>query len=204
MSKHIHAYLALGDSYTIGESLPLHESFPYQVVQMMRKKGYAFHAAEIVAKTGWTTSELAEHLIHTQLMSHYDIVTLLIGVNNQYRGLTANDYASDFEFLVKKALHFSGEKPAYVIVLSIPDWGVTPFAEGRDRSKITLEIDQFNAINKIISDKYGCHYIDITPGTREAATDETLLAVDKLHPSGKEYERWASAVADTIVAALNH
>lgn len=200
MSKHIHSLLALGDSYTIGESLPLHESFPYQLVQMLRKKGFAFHAPEIVAKTGWTTTELAEHLIHTQLNLQYDYVTLLIGVNNQYRGLSSSDYADDFEFLLKKAIHLAGEKAAHVIVLSIPDWGVTPFAEGKNRSKIALEINEFNAIKRSISEKYRCHYIDITPGTREAATDETLVATDKLHPSAKEYERWAEAVADMIVS----
>jgi lysophospholipase L1-like esterase len=203
MSKHIHSYLALGDSYTIGESLPLHESFPYQAVQQLRKKGHAFHAPEIVAKTGWTTAELAEHLIHTQLNHLYDFVTLLIGVNNQYRGLGSDDYASDFEFLLKKALHFAGEKTDHVIVLSIPDWGVTPFAEGRDRKQIASEIDGFNSINKTISEKFSCQYIDITPGTREAANEEALLAADKLHPSGKEYERWAVNVAELIGSTIS-
>jgi lysophospholipase L1-like esterase len=202
MSKHIHSILALGDSYTIGESLPLYESFPYQAVQLLRRAGYAFHAPEIVAKTGWTTTELAEHLIHTELNAQYDFVTLLIGVNNQYRGLNADDYASDFEFLLKKALHFAGDKAEHVIVLSIPDWGVTPFAEGRDRKQIADEIDRFNDINKSIGEKYNCRYVDITGGTREAATDETLVAADKLHPSAKEYERWAAAVAERIVAEI--
>ncbi|WP_207492687.1 SGNH/GDSL hydrolase family protein [Aridibaculum aurantiacum] len=202
MSNHIHSYLALGDSYTIGESLPIFESFPYQVVQMLRKKNMLFHAAEIVAKTGWTTFELAEHLIHTQLNQQYDFVTLLIGVNNQYRGLSAKDYEADFEFLLKKAVHLAGDKADHVIVLSIPDWGATPFAEGRDKEKIASEIDAFNSINERISKLYSCQYINITPGTREAANDASLVAADKLHPSAKEYERWAAQVAEVVEGRL--
>src|SRR5688572_11620272 len=107
MTRHFSSYLALGDSYTIGELVPLYESFPYQAVQLLRGEGLHFHAPEIVAKTGWTTSELAEHLLHTKLNEHYDFVTLLVGVNNQYRGLPIDDFKSDLEFLLKKALHFS-------------------------------------------------------------------------------------------------
>jgi len=102
MTKHNFTYLALGDSYTIGESVPLHESFPYQTVQLLRKNGLYFHAAEIIAKTGWTTFELAEHILHSRLNDHYDFVTLLIGVNNQYRSLSVEDYKTDFEFLLRK------------------------------------------------------------------------------------------------------
>jgi lysophospholipase L1-like esterase len=198
MSKHTYSYLALGDSYTIGESLPIHENFPYQTVQILRKQGHSFHAPEIVAKTGWTTFELAEHLIHTQLNPSYDFVTLLIGVNNQYRELSAEDYTSDFEFLLKKAIHFAGEKHDHVIVLSIPDWGITPFANGKNARKIQKEIDEYNTINKRITLEHNCQYIDITPWTREAQQSSELLAADKLHPSAKEYARWAESVAEII------
>ena len=196
MSKHTHTYLALGDSYTIGDSLPLYDSFPYQLVQLLRARGHHFHAPEMVAKTGWTTSELAEHLIHTRLNPQYDFVTLLIGVNNQYREEKMKDYKNDFEFLLKKAIHFAAEKSQHVIVLSIPDWGVTPFAEGRDRNKIATEIDAYNAINSNLAGRYHCQYLNITTGTRETENDATLLAEDKLHPSAKEYQRWAAAAAD--------
>jgi lysophospholipase L1-like esterase len=198
MSKHYNTYLALGDSYTIGEGLPLHDSFPYQLVQILRNKGHHFNAPEIVAKTGWTTFELAEHILHNQLNEKYDFVTLLIGVNNQYRNLLADYYKNDFEFLIKKAIHFSSEHPERVIVLSIPDWGVTPFAKGRDREKIRTEIDQFNKINKELTDKYGAVYLDITKTSREAANDAGLLGDDKLHPSEKQYAIWVIEIADAM------
>src|SRR5882724_6481681 len=148
MTKHIFSYLALGDSYTVGEAVPLNESFPYQTVQLLRKSNLHFHAPEIIAKTGWTTVELAEHILHTRLNEHYDFVTLLIGVNNQYRELSIGDYSNDFEFLLRKAIHFAGEKKENVIILSIPDWAVTAFAKKRDTKKITIEIDAYNKINK--------------------------------------------------------
>src|SRR5215470_5896302 len=151
MTKHYFTYLALGDSYTVGEGVPFDESYPYQTVQLLRKSGLHIHAPEIVARTGWTTLELAEHILHTKFSEDYDFVTLLIGVNNQYRGLSADDYRNDFQYLLKKALHFADDKNDHVIVLSIPDWGVTPFAKDRDDKKITEEINVFNAINKSIS-----------------------------------------------------
>lgn len=198
----IFSYLALGDSYTIGESVPIYESFPYQTIQLLRLAGYNFQAAEIVAKTGWTTDELFNNITHTKLQSPYDFVSLLIGVNNQYRGRPVDEYKTQFTELLQQALAFAGNKPSRVIVLSIPDWGATPFAAGRDAQKIAFEIDTFNAAQKSIAEKYKVHYIDITPGTREAANDDTLLAGDKLHPSGKEYARWAKRLAEVISREL--
>jgi lysophospholipase L1-like esterase len=198
MSKHYHTYLALGDSYTIGEGVPIYENFPSQVVQLLRSKGHHFNAPEIIAKTGWTTSELAEHILHTQLNDKYDFVTLLIGVNNQYRNLSAIDYASDFQFLLRKAIHFTGEQPKKVMVLSIPDWGVTPFAKGKDAGKIALAIDEFNATNKQLSQKNKVAYIDITAATRKVVNDSSLLATDKLHYSAKLYAEWAAKIVAEI------
>lgn len=198
MTKHIFSFLALGDSYTIGEAVSLHESFPYQTVQLLRKANLHFHAPEIVAKTGWTTAELAEHILHTKLNEHYDFVTLLIGVNNQYCELNIDDYATDFEFLLRKAIHFAGEKKANVMVLSIPDWGVTAFAKNRNSKKIATEIDAYNKINKTITDRYKIKYIDITPNTRVAKNDVSLIAGDGLHPSGKAYAEWAKMLAAAI------
>jgi lysophospholipase L1-like esterase len=100
--------------------------------------------------------------------------------------------------LLQQAIGFAGQQPQHVFVLSIPDWGATPFAEGRDRAQIAREIDEYNAINKAITEKYGVHYIDITPGTREAATDASLITTDHLHPSGKEYRRWAEKLANAV------
>ncbi len=197
MSKH-YSYLALGDSYTIGESVPLHESFPYQAVQLLRKENIHFHAPEIIAKTGWTSFELAEHMLHTQLNEQYDLVTLLIGVNNQYRGLAAEEFETDFAFLLRKAIHLSGEKPNHVIVLSIPDWGVTPFAASKDSKKISKEIDAFNTICESAAKKSKAHFIHITDETRKAKNDKSLLANDNLHYSGKEYAVWAQKVVGLI------
>ena len=119
-------------------------------------------------------------------------------MNNQYRGRSKEEYATQFEDLLKQSIKFAGRNPSRVFVLSIPDWGVTPFAEGKNREQIGKEIDIFNDINRAIAGKYKVNYIDITPGTRDAATDSTLLAGDKLHPSAKEYQRWAIRLADGI------
>lgn len=195
MTKHVFSFLALGDSYTIGEAVPLYESFPYQTVQLLRKASLHFHAPEIIAKTGWTTSELAEHILHTKLNEHYDFVTLLIGVNNQYRELSIDDYSTDFEFLLRKAIHFAADKKENVVVLSIPDWGVTPFAKKRDAKKIAAEIDAYNKVNKTIAERYKVKYLDITPNTRAAKDNAALITGDGLHPSGKAYAEWAKMLA---------
>ena len=202
MTRHIYTYLALGDSYTIGEAVPIHENFPYQAVQLLRKQGFQFHAPEIMAKTGWTTFELAEHLLHTSLNEHYDFVTLLIGVNNQYRGLALAEYESDLEFLIKKALHFASGKAERVKVISIPDWGTTPFASDRDTVKIAKEIDDFNAAKKALAEKYNVDFIDITTDQRAEGDDAEFVASDKLHPSGKEYSKWAEKVAVKFIKVL--
>jgi lysophospholipase L1-like esterase len=200
-----YSYLALGDSYTIGEGLPVYENFPYQTVQRLRKAGYALYAAEIVAKTGWTTDELQAGIDNSSFLNTYDVVSLLIGVNNQYRGRSLQEYTVQLESLLKQAIRFAGNKASHVFVLSIPDWGVTPFADnsGKNAATIAHEIDGFNAVNKSLADKYSVHYIDITPGTRLAANDTSLLAADQLHPSAKEYGFWAEKLAGGIMDILS-
>jgi lysophospholipase L1-like esterase len=198
----IRTFLALGDSYTIGQSVLPTENFPTQTVQLLRNSGFEFKAAEIVATTGWTTDELQTNINNHSFNPPYDIVTLLIGVNNQYRGRPVDTYKPEFENLLKQAIQFAGEKADHVIVLSIPDWGVTPFASGRDTDQIASEINEFNAANKTISENYKVHYIDITPWTREAANDLSLIAGDDLHPSAKEYKRWAEKIARIIINEL--
>jgi lysophospholipase L1-like esterase len=192
-------YLALGDSYTIGEMVPAPENFPTQFAALLNADNIDMAPPRIIAVTGWTTDELEKGITeaqnHEPLLQSYDFVTLLIGVNNQYRGRPVNDYKNEFEELLKKAILYAGSKPDHVAVLSIPDWGVTPFAQGMDRAKIASEIDAFNAANKEISSKYKVHYLDITTWTREASSDPGLLAGDGLHPSGKEYNRWAQKLA---------
>ncbi len=202
MSKHHYTYLALGDSYTIGESVPLHESFPYQAVQLLRKAGYHFQAPEIIAKTGWTSAELAAQLLHTKLNESYDFITLLVGVNNQYRGLSIDEFKTDLAFLVLKAIHLSGERADQVILISIPDWGLTPYASKKDFKKIGEEIDAYNAICESVAKQFQTKFINITEDTRKAQNDLTLLADDHLHYSGKEHLIWAEKVAAMIKAKM--
>ena len=197
-----HTFLALGDSYTIGHNVLPAENFPAQTFQLLMQLGYNFKSPEIVATTGWTTDELQNNINNRSFNPPYDVVTLLIGVNNQYRGHPVDSYKPEFENLLKQAIKFAGGKSDHVIVLSIPDWGVTPFAAGRDRDQIAREIDEYNTANKFISEMYKVHYIDITPWTREAANDPTLIATDGLHPSAKEYKRWAEKLADKIKSSL--
>lgn len=189
-------YLALGDSYTIGEGVPSADNFPSQLVSLIRKKGISINEPQIIAKTGWTTDELSNAIKGAALLPKYDMVTLLIGVNNQYRGRSLDEYSLQFEILLLRALQLAGGNNDRVTVVSIPDWGATPFAreKGRDRSKVTEEINAFNKENKDIAYRYKVKYVDITPGSREALIDPELLTDDKLHPSAKEYSRWANAI----------
>jgi lysophospholipase L1-like esterase len=191
----MHTYLALGDSYTVGELVPLRYSFPYQTVQLLREAGLSFAAPEIVARTGWTTDELAVAISEYNFLPSYDFVSLLIGVNNQYRGRSATEYAAQFEELLKQALQFAGGQARRVAVLSIPDYGVTPAGQTMDPQKIARELDEFNRINRSISDQHGVAYIEITEGSREALHDPELVAGDKLHPSATEYSKWAEKLA---------
>jgi lysophospholipase L1-like esterase len=192
-------YLALGDSYTIGEQVLLTESFPYKVVQLLRNKNIEISAPEIIAKTGWTIDELLNAISAYSFLPKYDFVSLLIGVNNQYRGKVVEEYEIEFEILLKQAITFAGNITKNVFVLSIPDWGVTPFAAERDVAKIALEIDGYNAACEKITLKYNCNFIDITTSQRADAHDAEMLASDGLHPSGKEYAKWAELIYNLIM-----
>lgn len=190
--------LCLGDSYTIGEGVPLHDSFPYQTVQLLRNANYTFFAPEIVAKTGWTSFELLEHIEQIKLNDSYDFATLLVGVNNQYRGLATSAFEKDFEILLKLAINKVGGKAKNVIVLSIPDWGVTPFAHDRDANKIANEINAFNGVCELLAQKYQTQFVNITNSTRLAKEDSSLLTTDQLHYSAKEMSKWAEQVFKAI------
>ena len=221
-------YLALGDSYTIGEGVLLSESFPYQTVQLLRQTavgagsrrqgfwetptavvnpvgGRQFTAPEIIAKTGWTTDELDAAIQQTTFLEQYNVVTLLVGVNNQYRGRSVTEFKVEFTQLLQKAIVLAGGKSQNVFVLSIPDWGVTPFAEAplpheqvRDRQQIALEINAFNEVCKNESTNFVCTYIDVTAAQREDGNKPEFLAGDGLHPSAKEYAKWAGQLSASI------
>ena len=202
MSKHIHSLLCLGDSYTVGEGVPLHQSFPYLTVQLLRKDGISIHAPEIVAQTGWTTFELAEFLIHHSFEQHYDFVTLLIGVNNQYRGLPVEDFAEDFEYLLKKSISLCAGHEKQVLAISIPDWGVTPFAGGKNNKEIENAIDEYNTTAALLAAKYNVAWLDITGDYRKAGGEPEMLATDGLHPSRAVYRQWALRLKDFIIDKL--
>lgn len=187
---HPATYLALGDSYTIGEAVPLHESYPYQLVQLLRKKGQHLHAAEVIARTGWTTIELGEQLIHTQLEEKYDWVSLLIGVNNHYRGMAVKEFSEDLHFLVNKSIHLCRQEQKGVWLLSIPDWTVTPYAAQPDQRE-RFALSEFNQVVKNTASLMGVNYLDITPSTLQAVKDPEGLCSDGLHYSGKTYGVWA-------------
>jgi lysophospholipase L1-like esterase len=198
----LYHYLALGDSYTIGESVTASWSYPFQLIDAINNGGFATAAPSIIATTGWTTDNLIRAIAKSDVLNNkYDIVTLLIGVNDQFQGLTLDHYRSNFVQLLHTAINFAQGDSSRVFVLSIPDYGVTPFAMGRD-SIIGPQIDLFNAINKQESTNAGVHYLDITGISREAATDPALIAGDGLHPSGKMYKLWVDQLGPLVVARL--
>jgi lysophospholipase L1-like esterase len=195
-------YLALGDSYTIGESVDPKLRYPVQIADTLKKRGYLMEDPRIVAVTGWTTADLKAGITAANPQGPYDLVSLLIGVNNQYRGLDINIYRKEFGELLDQSVLFAGNDRGRVIVLSIPDWGVTPFASGRDREKIAGEIDQYNAINREITLSKGIVWIDVTGISRLAETDPALIAGDGLHPSGKMYTEWVRLALPEIMRML--
>jgi lysophospholipase L1-like esterase len=195
-------YLALGDSYTIGEGLPLFESYPYQVIQLLRKMELFMAAPEIVARTGWTTADLLARLDQMRLSPHYDFVSLLIGVNNQYRGQTIGRYEDEFTELLQLSVNYAGEG-SRVFVFSIPDWGTTPFASGLDNALISAEIAKFNEANRQISEKASVNYLDIT-SISASADDLHEVVDDGLHPSAVVYSRWANLMASELIKDLKH
>jgi lysophospholipase L1-like esterase len=183
-------YLALGDSYTIGESISERERWPNQLAKLLEEEDIQSEVT-IIARTGWTTDELWQGIQAKGISPPYDLVSLLVGVNNQYRGYDINEYREQFVFLLNRSIEYAGGDPNRVIVLSIPDWGVTPFAADRDREQIAKDINTFNAVNRQESEKAGVHYVDVMPGSRAAKDDNSLVASDGLHPSGKMYSDWA-------------
>lgn len=192
MSLQKSSYLALGDSYTIGEGVKEKERWPVQLA-----KHLDWQKPEIIAATGWTTAELLEGIANSQLQSAYDWVSLLIGVNNQYRGQPLEDYQEDLNHLAEIMLPLVQHQAEKVFVVSIPDYGITPFAKGRNPQKISDELVQFNQANQSFAHHYGFQYSDIWPESLLAKDKLNLLADDQLHPSGKMYELWTRKIIAT-------
>jgi len=192
--------LALGDSYTIGEGVAATERWPNQLAAELRKRGVDMAEPRIIAKTGWTTDELNEAIDRERVQDSFDLVTLLIGVNNQYRGRDPENYRVEFASLLRRAIHFAGGDARRVIVVSIPDWGVTPFSLGRDRARIAAEIDAFNGVNRDVTKQAGARYADITPLSREGVL---MVVSDGLHPSSTMYARWTAAILPQATAVLS-
>jgi len=196
------SYLALGDSYTIGEKVDSSQRWPVQLAEKITNLGLEIRAPEIIAVTGWTTDELLEGIGASGIKGTYGLVSLLIGVNNQYRGLSAEEFRKEFRKLLDVSLRFAAGREKRVIVLSIPDWGVMPFARGRDRKKIADEIDRFNEIKRQETEKKGVRFFNITDISRRADTDPSLIASDGLHPSGKMYRLWVEKIAAETMETL--
>jgi lysophospholipase L1-like esterase len=196
-------YLALGDSYTIGESVDISERFPIQLTESLKSEGVELDDPEIIAKTGWTTDELMAGINQADLGSDYDLVTLLIGVNNQYRGRDIENYTSEFTQLLEQSIEFAGGNKERVIVVSIPDYGVTPFGQKKGRKRIAKEIDAFNSTNKAICKRFGVKWIDVTQISRTALKNRQLVAEDGLHPSGKMYALWVREILPVALKILN-
>lgn len=195
------AYLALGDSYTIGESVTADERWPVVLVSRLRPTGVVLDDPQIVAVTGWTTDELAQGMDAAVLTPPYDLVSLQIGVNNQYRGRSVEDYRQQLANLLARAIGLAGDRPGRVVVVSIPDWGVTRFAreQGRDQARIAEELDEYNASARAESLRAGARFVDITSVSRQ---HPDALADDGLHPSATQYASWVDRIEPMVREAL--
>ncbi len=186
-------YLALGDSYTIGESVAEADRWPNQLVRALEAKGKRYEMPKIIATTGWRTDNLRAAMDGAQLSPEYDLVSLLIGVNNQYQGKSVQAYEGEFTDLLQRAVKLARGKKENVFVVSIPDYGFTPFGE-KKQAEITQAIDAFNAVNKAITEKAGIRYVNITDISREGLVKPEYVADDKLHPSGVMYQKWVERI----------
>ena len=192
-------YLALGDSYTIGHGVPEQDRFPVQFAERLRADGIPAEDPRILATTGWTTGNLKNALQNAGLEKDYDLVSLLIGVNNQYQGRTLGEYETEFDQLLDSAIAYAGGDPAKVFVLSIPDYAYTPFGQNRPNPPaISTAIDAFNAVNKTLAEARGILYFDITPISRQGLSQPELVAGDGLHPSGEMYRRWVNTFYEVV------
>ncbi|MEX2233030.1 MAG: SGNH/GDSL hydrolase family protein [Cyclobacteriaceae bacterium] len=193
-------FLALGDSYTIGESVAELQRWPVQLMNALKARGYTSQTPKIIAVTGWRADDLQNALDNSSLSRDYNLVSLLIGVNNQYQGKAIAEYESQFEVILDRAILYAGGDKSKVFVLSIPDYGYTPFGLEK-QSEISGQIDAFNAVNESIAEKKAVTYIDITDISRRGLKDPALVAEDGLHPSGKMYALWVERILENLLAS---
>ncbi|MFO8035470.1 MAG: SGNH/GDSL hydrolase family protein [Anaerolineales bacterium] len=196
-------FLALGNSYTIGTGVPASERWPRQLSASIREAGFNLEDPLIIAKNGWTSGDVLHALGKRRLQGPFHLASLQIGVNDQYDGLSIEAYETNLQKILDIIYPLTAGDPARIIALSIPDWSATPFAEGQDRARIAAEIQSFNEINRRLTHALGAHYLDITPLSREAGENRTLLAEDGLHPSGDMYQRWVEALLPVALDILN-
>lgn len=198
-------YLALGDSYTIGESVEPGRTWPVQLRDRLQDRGVTVAEVVIIAQTGWTTDELSAGIDAAAPVGPFDLVSLLIGVNNQYRGRDAEEFRGEFTGLLERAIGFAGGDASRVLVVSIPDWGATPFGarDARGPETIGAQIDEFNAVKREEAERAGVRFVDITPISRRAPDEASLVAADGLHPSAEMYAEWVRLALPVVSRALD-
>ena len=197
-----YSYLALGDSYTIGESVAENERWPVQLTENLKERGFQMAAPKIIAKTGWTTRNLIKGIDNElNVQRDFDLVSILIGVNNQYQEKSIGEYEEELRTIFRKAVNHSRTREAGVFAVSIPDYGYTPFGS-ENQQKISAEIDRFNAVFRRIAEEFKVDFYNITPISREAKGNPNLVADDGLHPSGLMYRSWVSQFADDVAEKL--
>ena len=194
--------LCLGDSYTIGEGVPEDQNWPHQLQRALITQGQSVQKPVVIARTGWSGAELEKAVEEAALTETFDLVTLLIGVNDQYRGYTTDSFVPTYKRLLHRALQFADGKGDRVIAVSIPDWGVTPFAKDRDREQVSRDIDAFNHVEEQTCRNGQIKWIDITPLTRQLSSQPEMLVADKLHPSGLQYSKWVEKMRPFITHQL--
>jgi len=202
IGKNTSKFLALGDSYTIGQSVEVNQRWPVQFLKELKATTNVIDTLQIIAQTGWRVDQLKEAMNSSDLEPPYGIVSLLIGVNNQYQGQNANDFRPEFIEILEKSLKLVENRTERLFVISIPDWGASPYGFGFDRAKVSKEINEFNSVVKEESEKRGLRYFNITTISRRALTDRTLIASDGLHPSGKMYKLWVDKMIP-IISKIN-
>jgi lysophospholipase L1-like esterase len=195
-------FLALGDSYTIGEGVAETERWPSHLVRRLDDRGIRLTDVQLVAQTAWTADELADAIDEARPRGPFDLVTLMVGVNDQYRSRPVSAFAPEYQRLIARSIAFAHGEARRVIAISIPDWGATPFASGRDRDLIAREIEAYNERSRKLALRARVAWVDVTPASRATLFEPSLVTADGLHPSGQMYARWADLIAPAAVAAL--